>query len=203
MVLASCLLADWTPAELLEEIQRMNSRVPVLIHSIRSTSPSVWRRVWSRPIQNVIEVIRLVGAWRCMVLITGETGTGKEIAARALHIIEKICRQEGRPSKVVRKETLECLCCHLWPGNVRQLENAVEMAVALSGDRQILYPSDFPIPTNVASKPVRMASSLTIAMPDDGLYFARRQSGPWSATSWTRISGKQGAAKSGPPICFA
>ena len=25
VVLASCLLADWTPAELLEEIQRMNS----------------------------------------------------------------------------------------------------------------------------------------------------------------------------------
>ena len=366
VVLASCPLADWTPAELLEEIQRVDSRVPVLIHAPEGTtaeafhlggmgayhffgglldpidlvqrleegveqarqrdlgrlgatlSGEAWRNPLvgeSLPIQNVVEVIRLVGARRCTVLITGETGTGKEIAARALHMagprahrplvtvscsalpehlleaelfghvkgaftgainnrigrfeqadggslfldeigdmpldlqvkllrvlqerefqrlgssetirvdtrvvaasncdlpekvrqgkfredlyyrlnvvpiampslrehlsdvpllvghfIEKICRQEGLPPKVVRKESLERLCCLLWPGNVRQLENAVEMAVALSGDRQILYPSDFPIPANAASKPVRMASSLTVAMPDDGLDFEK------------------------------
>jgi len=30
-----------------------------------------------------------------------------------------------------------------WPGNVRQLENSVEMAVALSGDRELLAVTDF------------------------------------------------------------
>lgn len=47
-----------------------------------------WRRPLvgqSRGIQKVAEVIRLVGPRRCTVLITGETGTGKEIAARAIH----------------------------------------------------------------------------------------------------------------------
>jgi transcriptional regulator with GAF, ATPase, and Fis domain len=47
-----------------------------------------WRRTLvgqSRGIQKVAEVIRLVGPRRCTVLITGETGTGKEIAARAIH----------------------------------------------------------------------------------------------------------------------
>ena len=39
----------------------------------------------SREMQRVCQIIRLVGARRATVLITGETGTGKELAARALH----------------------------------------------------------------------------------------------------------------------
>jgi DNA-binding NtrC family response regulator len=51
------------------------------------------------------------------------------------------------------------------------LENAVEMAIALSGDRKVLYPGDFPSPPNAPSKPVHAASSLVIAIPDHGLDF--------------------------------
>jgi DNA-binding NtrC family response regulator len=73
------------------------------------------------------------------------------------HFLEKVCRQEGVPPKRVRQETLDRLCSYDWPGNVRQLENAVEMAVALSGDREMLHPGDFPIPSAAPSKPVRLA----------------------------------------------
>ncbi len=48
-----------------------------------------WRRTLigeSRGIQKVAEIIRLVGPRRCTVLITGETGTGKEVVARAIHL---------------------------------------------------------------------------------------------------------------------
>src|ERR1700677_2819089 len=48
-----------------------------------------WRRLIigsSHAIQRTIEVIRLVGMRRATVLITGETGTGKEVVARALHL---------------------------------------------------------------------------------------------------------------------
>jgi DNA-binding NtrC family response regulator len=47
-----------------------------------------WRRQLvgeSRAIQRIAEVIRLVGPRKCTVLITGETGTGKELVARAIH----------------------------------------------------------------------------------------------------------------------
>ena len=58
-----------------------------------------------------------------------------------------------------------------WPGNVRPLENAVEMAVALSGDREMLYAGDFPLPTVLPSKTVSINSFPAIALPDEGLDF--------------------------------
>ncbi|HUO28983.1 MAG TPA: sigma-54 dependent transcriptional regulator [Bryobacteraceae bacterium] len=66
-----------------------------------------------------------------------------DIPLLAEHFVRKICRLEGIPAKQVPLEVLHRLRCCPWPGNVRQLENAVEMAVAMSGEREILHPGDF------------------------------------------------------------
>jgi DNA-binding NtrC family response regulator len=71
----------------------------------------------------------------------------EDIPLLAHHFVEKICQQEDIPMRRLSPETLDRLKSCPWPGNVRQLENVVEMAVALSGTREILYPSDFPLPT--------------------------------------------------------
>ena len=44
--------------------------------------------------------------------------------------------------KKLTPEAVQRLGTYSWPGNVRQLENAIEMAVALSGERPMLAPSD-------------------------------------------------------------
>ena len=47
-----------------------------------------WRRMLvgqSAAMQDVVRTIELLACRRCTVLITGETGTGKEVAARAIH----------------------------------------------------------------------------------------------------------------------
>ena len=96
-----------------------------------------------------------------------------DVPTLVLHFIEKICRDENLPSKHVSRETLARLAGHDWPGNVRQLENAVEKAIVLSGERAALLPGDFPLPPR--RHPVASPSGARglVAVPDQGLDFER------------------------------
>jgi DNA-binding NtrC family response regulator len=69
----------------------------------------------------------------------------QDIPSLVNHFLEKICQAEGLGVKRVHRETLEILQGFQWPGNVRQLENTVERAVILSGERETLFPADFPV----------------------------------------------------------
>jgi DNA-binding NtrC family response regulator len=59
------------------------------------------------------------------------------------YFVEKTSRSEGIVGKEISPEAVDFLVQQDWPGNVRQLEHAVQMAFALSGDRDTLYPTDF------------------------------------------------------------
>jgi transcriptional regulator with GAF, ATPase, and Fis domain len=59
------------------------------------------------------------------------------------YFLENVCAREGLPSRTLGAGVLERLSAYTWPGNVRQLENAIEMAVVLSGERRTLHPGDF------------------------------------------------------------
>ena len=100
----------------------------------------------------------------------------RDIPLLAHHFMERICREEGLPRREITPEALERLMRYDWPGNVRQLENAVEMAVVLSGDRRLLYPSDFRLPA-CRPRPPAAATGPVIAVPDEGLDFEATVSG--------------------------
>ncbi|HWR54018.1 MAG TPA: sigma-54 dependent transcriptional regulator [Bryobacteraceae bacterium] len=87
------------------------------------------------------------------------------------HFIEMTCREEGLPSKRVGRDTLARLTEHHWPGNIRQLENAVASAAVLSGERKNLYPSDFPLTPPALVKIPPATATAAIPLPDDGLDF--------------------------------
>ena len=83
------------------------------------------------------------------------------------HFLEKICQAEGMAPKRVFAETIEALQAYSWPGNVRQLENTVERAVILSGERQTLFPSDFSLPGGASI--VRTVTPAPVAVPEAGM----------------------------------
>jgi DNA-binding NtrC family response regulator len=99
----------------------------------------------------------------------------EDIPVLAAHFVEKVCRVEELPLKRLTPETVERLCGFAWPGNVRQLENAVEMAVAMSGYRAVLTNADFPLPRPRGTAAVYELPSVSI--PEDGLDYEQTMAG--------------------------
>ncbi len=80
------------------------------------------------------------------------------------HFIRKICGQESIPEKGITENALHMLMSLDWPGNVRQLENTVEMAVILSEDEPILDRNHFLLMTGSDCR-----DETTVQLPASGL----------------------------------
>ncbi len=66
----------------------------------------------------------------------------EDIEALAEHFIEMYCKRYKMPRKRLNASTLKRLQTHNWPGNIRELQHAVERALILS-EGNILEPHDF------------------------------------------------------------
>ena len=87
----------------------------------------------------------------------------EDIPLLVKHFLEKF--GEGRAIQVAQS-TMRALMAYRWPGNVRQLENAVERAVALSGGRNEIDDGDLPPEIGNASE---AATPTPHEFPEDGL----------------------------------
>ena len=80
-----------------------------------------------------------------------------DIPALTDHFIARFNAEEGRRVTACAPETLALLTAFDWPGNVRQLENAVYRAIVLA-DAPFLQPHDFPAISGLAA-PLETVSS--------------------------------------------
>lgn len=84
------------------------------------------------------------------------------------HFIRKICKLQDIPLKNASHETIKQLMAFDWPGNIRQLENAIEMAIVMSGEREVITLEDFPpLGQNGNKNPL----TPEIVIPDEGINF--------------------------------
>lgn len=67
----------------------------------------------------------------------------EDIPPLVSHFLEKNCKRENLPLKAVLPDAMSHLSEQPWMGNVRELEHAIERAIALSGDRETLDLCDF------------------------------------------------------------
>jgi two-component system, NtrC family, response regulator AtoC len=93
----------------------------------------------------------------------------EDIPLLVQHFLQKFCSEAGRPVMTVSQAAMRPLMTYAWPGNVRQLENAMERAVALSGGRTQIEIGDLPPDIQQASDAGDLIPGL--ALPDDGLDF--------------------------------
>jgi DNA-binding NtrC family response regulator len=89
------------------------------------------------------------------------------------HFLEKFCLRDGLPRKRLRPSAEAELMTWPWPGNIRELENAVEIAVIRSQDRELVDISDFPAPRRLFSGPAAAASEETADFKDTVTRFER------------------------------
>jgi len=83
-------------------------------------------------------------------------------------LVKHFLETRGADSTVVSQEAMRRLMAYNWPGNVRQLENAIERAVAMLAGRTRIETAD--LPPDLQSVIAVVAPSLDL--PEDGLDLA-------------------------------
>jgi DNA-binding NtrC family response regulator len=73
----------------------------------------------------------------------------EDIPALVVRLFEKVCRDAGVQGKSLSDEALGLLCSFDWPGNIRQMENALRYAVAFADGTEITA-EDMPEPVQEA-----------------------------------------------------
>ena len=94
-----------------------------------------------------------------------------DIPALVEHFLIKVCAAENIDPVRIAPGTMSRLQSFAWPGNVRQLEHAVEMAVVLSNGRRVLDICDFPILGGEERRAAAAESPVPLTLPEDGLDF--------------------------------
>jgi len=82
--------------------------------------------------------------------------------------VAKSCKSNNLPLKTLTQEAVRALMAYRWPGNIRQLENAIEHAVAMSGAARDIAASTLPADISESFGSLLMP---TVAIPDEGLNF--------------------------------
>jgi two-component system response regulator HydG len=80
-----------------------------------------------------------------------------DIRALAGAILRRLAGRRGRPAPAVDPVLMQCLADHRWPGNVREMENALERMLAAAGDAAVLTAAHLPRRTHggLAASPGR------------------------------------------------
>jgi DNA-binding NtrC family response regulator len=94
----------------------------------------------------------------------------EDIPLLVQHFLQKLAAESGRSAVTISQDALRRLMAYHWPGNIRQLENAIERALAFSQGRSQIDVQDL---TSDIQDQAAATGSSEVWFPDDGLDFAR------------------------------
>ena len=102
----------------------------------------------------------------------------EDIRPLAERLLARFCADAGLPSKQIAEEVWPVLASYHWPGNVRQLQNAMERAAALSGAAITIQVTDLPEEvrdSNRTAYPSGLPTSLPSNLPIDSAVLMRQE----------------------------
>lgn len=92
----------------------------------------------------------------------------EDIEPLARHFLGKFSLQMGKPVRDLASEALSAIRNYPWGGNVRELENAIERAVAVSGDRDVMVRLEH-LPESVSG--ISLMGERAVQIPAEGIDF--------------------------------
>lgn len=101
----------------------------------------------------------------------------EDIAPLAEHLLVRFCDSIGLPAKQLEQDIIPVLMQSKWPGNIRQLQNAMERAAVLSGMRASIGLKDLPPELRNLAIPKENSSTTTgnllnsKTIPEQGVNF--------------------------------
>jgi DNA-binding NtrC family response regulator len=94
----------------------------------------------------------------------------EDIPLLVQHFLQKLSSESGRATVTISQDALRRLMAYHWPGNIRQLENAIERALAFSQGRSQIDVHDL---TSDIQDQAGATEASEVWFPDDGLDFGR------------------------------
>ena len=92
----------------------------------------------------------------------------EDIPLLAQHFVRKACTDNNLGLKTVTQDAMRALMAYDWPGNIRQFENAMEHAVAMSAAKPEIGPEALPDDVRERAGSILVP---TVAIPDEGVNF--------------------------------
>jgi DNA-binding NtrC family response regulator len=89
----------------------------------------------------------------------------EDVPALVDHFIRRYAAESGKPIHGIKPAALKALLDFHWPGNIRELQNIIERAIALSAG-EVIEPSDIHLDTFTLRKGPATASPETHFIPD-------------------------------------
>jgi len=163
------------------EVQPLGGGAPVKVEVrvVTATNTDLWKRVqegtFREDLYYRLDVVP--------IQLPPLRARKEEVPFLAQHFLNRKAREHGLYPKALHPSVDSMLMALPWPGNVRQLENAIERAIVLSGSRPVLTRDDFAFLTErvadgeaimaslppVSEAPVMQAASVPMDLPPDGL----------------------------------
>ncbi len=118
------------------EVVRIGSRRPIAIdvRVVAATSLNLEHAVAAGRFRRDL-YFRLNTAQAKLPPLRERTG---DVLPLAQHFVQGYCRRKGLPVPAVSSAAVEVLRAHAWPGNIRELENAIHFALLMSDGQEIL-----------------------------------------------------------------
>ena len=166
-----------------KEVQPLGGGAPVKVEVrvVAATNLDLWQRVQEgRFREDLFYRLEVVP-----VTLPPLRARREEVPFLAQHFLNRKAREHGLYPKALHPSVDPLLMAMPWPGNVRQLENAIERAIVLSAARPVLTREDFaflaermgggipevepPAPEAFAPPPPPASASMSLDLPADGM----------------------------------